>query len=64
MIIRKVNVELNYNEAIDIHLTLRVAYKNKLIEARKLLNLNEIRLSHSTISECKSILKMVKALNI
>lgn len=60
---RKVNVEININEALDIHLVLRVAYKNKLIEARHLINLNEIRLGHHTIRECKSLLKMIKAIN-
>ena len=64
MITKKVNVELNFYEALDIYLVLRIAYKDKLIEARKLLNLKAIRLSHSTIKECKSILKMIKAINI
>lgn len=64
MIIKKVNVELNGSEALDIRIQLRIAYKNKLIEARELLNLNEIRLSHYTIRECKSILKMIKAITI
>ena len=63
MRIKKVNVELNWSEALDIHLLLRIAYKNKLIEARQLVNLNKIKLSHSIIRECKSILKMIKAIN-
>ena len=63
MKIKKINVELNTYEALDIHMVLRIAYKSKLIEARQLINLNEIRLSHSTIRECKSLLKMIKAID-